>query len=411
MKEGTLMNRFIVVSSDTHAGLPGEQYRDYVDPQYREMFDLALPLQIDKIRKAEKRFLIQSINDDWRRDIQTELTGAWDHEQRIKILDTDGIAGEVIFPDGITELNTPPFGAGLGLPTEDIVPELQWAGARAHNRWLAEFCAKAPERRAGVALCPLLWDIDQALQEVRWAHENGLRAVLIPHMTNEFPAYHHTRYHPFWELCEALNMVVNFHSGAAPSKQFFGDDFPEGDGRDYPGAMGIYVSEVMWWTYRPMTFMIWGGVFEKFPKLRVAFTETGTSWAIPTFLRLLNHHFTDTEFSMKLGDFRSHLSMSPSEYFKRNIALGASCMPRADAEARDQIGVDRLMWGSDYPHPEGTWPNTVPQMMGTFSDMPESDIAAILGENAIHFYNFDRDALARIASNIGPEKAAFKPTP
>ena len=401
------MDRFIVVSSDTHAGLPAERYRDYVDPQYRETFDLALPLQIDMIRKAESRFLIQEINDDWRRDIQTELTGAWDHEQRIKMLDNDGIAGEVIFPDGITEQNTPPFGAGLGLPTENIVADLQWAGARAHNRWLAEFCAQAPARHLGVALCPLLWDIDQAIAEAHWAADNGLRAMLIPHMTNEFPAYHHTRYHPFWQACEALNLVVNFHSGAAPTKQFFGADFPEGDGRDHPGAMGIYVSEVMWWTYRPMTFMIWGGVFEKFPRLHVAFTETGTSWAIPTYLRMLDHHYTDTEFSMKLGDFRSHLSMSPSEYFARNIGLGASCMPRADAEARDQIGVKQMMWGSDYPHPEGTWPNTRPRMQETFSDLPQSDIADILGENAIRFYGFDRDALASIASRIGPETNLF----
>lgn len=73
------------------------------------------------------------------------------------MLDADGIAGEVIFVDGITEMNTPPFGAGLSLPTEDIVPELQWAGARAHNRWLAELCAQAPARHCGVAVMPLLW--------------------------------------------------------------------------------------------------------------------------------------------------------------------------------------------------------------------------------------------------------------
>ena len=69
----------------------------------------------------------------------------------MRVLDGDGIAGEVIFPDGITEMNMPPFGAGLSLPTENVVPELQWAGARAHNRWLAELCQMAPERRVGVA--------------------------------------------------------------------------------------------------------------------------------------------------------------------------------------------------------------------------------------------------------------------
>ena len=88
------------------------------------------------------------------------LSGAWDHDARLRVLDGDGIAGEILFPDGITEMNSPPFGAGLSLPTENVVPELQWAGARAHNRWLAEFVAMAPERRVGVAIVPALWDVD-----------------------------------------------------------------------------------------------------------------------------------------------------------------------------------------------------------------------------------------------------------
>ena len=115
------MDRYIVISSDCHAGLPGERYRDYLDPQYRETFDHAYPLQVEKIKAAEKAFLIQEINDQWREGIEQQLTGAWDHAERIRMLDGDGIAGEIIFPDGITEMNTPPFGAGLSLPTKDPV--------------------------------------------------------------------------------------------------------------------------------------------------------------------------------------------------------------------------------------------------------------------------------------------------
>lgn len=92
------------------------------------------------------------INREWRAGHERQLSGVWDHAERIKVLDDDGIAAEVIFPDGITEMNTPPFGAGLSLPAENVDPKLQWAGARAHNRWLAEFCAQAPERHAGIAI-------------------------------------------------------------------------------------------------------------------------------------------------------------------------------------------------------------------------------------------------------------------
>ena len=143
------MNRFLTVSSDCHAGLPPAQYRDYLDPQYRDAFDVALPIQIEQTQAAAKMFLVDDINTEWRKDIEAELTGAWDHDQRCKVLDDDGIAGEVIYPDGITEMNMPPFGAGLSLPTEGIVPELQWAGARAHNRWLAEYCDTHPTRLLG----------------------------------------------------------------------------------------------------------------------------------------------------------------------------------------------------------------------------------------------------------------------
>lgn len=402
------MDRYIVISSDCHAGLPPERYREYLDPQYREAFDMALPIQMEMAEKAERNFLIKEINDEWRRGIETELTGAWNHEQRIRVLDNDGIAGEVVFPDGITERNSPPFGAGLGLPTEDIVSELQWAGARAHNRWLAEFCAEAPERHLGVAVVPLLWDTDDAVAEVRQAHEDGLKAVLIPSMTNDFEAYHHVRYYPFWQACEDLGMVVNFHSGAAPMKQFFGRDWPEIASDDLPGAMGVYVSEVTWWTYRPLTFLIWGGVFEKFPRLKVAFTEAGMGYLIPPLLRLLDHGYHDVQFSHKLGDFKSHLSMQPSDYYRRNCAIGASCMPRSDALIRDQIGERQMMWGSDFPHPEGSWPSTRDQMVQTFHDLPDEEIADILGENAVRFYGFDREALSGVAARVGPARADFQ---
>ncbi len=174
------MDRYLVISSDCHAGLPPEKYRDYLDPKYRDAFDIALPIQLQMTREAAKKFLVDDINEEWRKGRERGLSGAWDHEERIRVLDDDGVAGEVIFPDGITEMNMPPFGAGLSLPTDGIVPELQWAGARAHNRWLAEFCQMAPERHAGLAIVPVLWDVPDALREIRWAKANGLRGILIP---------------------------------------------------------------------------------------------------------------------------------------------------------------------------------------------------------------------------------------
>jgi len=403
-----MSERLIVVSTDCHAGLPIADYKPYVESKYHDMMDMAVPIQVDMMDKASESFLIKEINDEWRAPIQQQLTGAWDYQERVKMLSGDGIAAEIIFPDGITEQNTPPFGAGLGLSPREAVPELQWAGAMAHNRWLAELCANDPARHLGVASIPLLFDVQQAVDAVRWCVDHGLRCVMIPTMWLEHDPYHHVKYDPFWEVCEDLGVVIHFHSGPAPHTEYFGREWPAVDNSDQlPGAMGAYVSEVMWWLYRPLTFMIWGGVFERFPRLKTMIVEGGTLFMLPPWLRLLDHNYEDVQFSAKLGDFRSHLSMSPSEYFQRNCGIGASCVPRRDLDLREAIGTELIMWGSDFPHPEGTWPNTAQYYKDTFAGFPEEAGRRILGENAIEFYNLDRRHLQAVADEIGPGLSLF----
>jgi predicted TIM-barrel fold metal-dependent hydrolase len=387
----------MVISSDCHAGLPPEQYRDYLDPQHRETFDVALPIQIRMTKEAARKFLVDDINEEWREGRDEALSGAWDHDQRVKVLDADGVAGEVIFPDGITEMNMPPFGAGLSLPTDGINPELQWAGARAHNRWLAELCQMAPERRAGVAIVPVLWDVDEAVKEIHWARENGLKGILLPSRWGSLDAYHHPKYEPVWSACEDLDMVMHFHSGSAPMEDY----------SDHLGMMGIYVTEVIWWSVRPLWFLIWGGVFERHPGLKLAITESTSIW-VPETLQLMDFRYSETHYAAKLGDYRSHLKSLPSEYFRRSVFLGASCMPRREVELRHEIGIDNLMWGTDYPHPEGSWPVTREQMIESFHDVPEDELAAMLGGNAARVYGFETDKLAPLVARIGPEKSAFR---
>jgi predicted TIM-barrel fold metal-dependent hydrolase len=278
----------------------------------------------------------------------------------------------------------------------------------AHNRWLAEMCARDPARHIGVASIPLLFDVQQAVEAVRWCVDNGLRAVMIPTLWGEYAPYHDRKYEPFWEVCEDLGVIVHFHSGPAPHPEYFGANWPEEDrSSELPGAMGIYVSEVMWWLYRPLTFMIWGGVFERYPRLKAVIVEGGTLFMLPTWLRLLDHNYNDVQFSAKLGDFRQHLSMSPGEYFARNCGIGASCVPRSDLDFREAIGVEKIMWGSDYPHPEGTWPNTGQYLKDTFGGFPEADGRKILGENAVAFYGLDRARLQQVADEIGPDTNLF----
>ena len=116
---------------------------------------------------------------------------------------------------------------------------------------------------------------------------------------------------------------MHLHSGAAPMEDY----------GEHVGMMGIYITEVVWWSVRPLWFLIWGGVFERHPRLKLAITESTTIW-VPEALALMDQRYSETHYSAKLGDYRSHLSMKPSEYFHRNVFLGASCMPRREVEMR-----------------------------------------------------------------------------
>lgn len=101
-------DRYLVVSTDGHAGLLPEKYRDYLDPQYREHFDRVIAAEIAERQAREKDFLIKDYNEKWRSGKENLLHAAWDSDLRTRVIDEDGVAAEVLFPDGITERNAPP---------------------------------------------------------------------------------------------------------------------------------------------------------------------------------------------------------------------------------------------------------------------------------------------------------------
>ena len=299
------MDRYLVISSDGHAGPRPEVYRDYLDPQYRAEFDVQHAARMAALEQAGEMLEMRQETIRWGQDKAHGLAGAWDSDRRNEILDADGVAAEILFVDGLTESNSPPFGGDLGLQPVGVVPELQWAGARAHNRWMAEFVAQCPLRRFGLASVTPYWGVDEAVKEVRWARVNGLRGIMLPHMMTGQDPYHHPKYEPLWRVCAELGMVIHFHSGAAQMQEYFGAALfgPQAGAEPpvpLPGALGIYVTEVAWWLTRPLVFMIWGGVFERHPQLKVAITEGSTIW-VPELLALMDQRFGDHHFSAKLG--------------------------------------------------------------------------------------------------------------
>jgi predicted TIM-barrel fold metal-dependent hydrolase len=385
------MSRYLVISSDCHAGLPNEQYRDWLDPQYRDDFDQYLVERGKMLELAGRGLLNEEFAEEWHRENEEGLRGGWDAARRDKELDADGVAAEVIFPDAdaVTAGASAPFGAGLG-QTGDLDAELLMAGARAHNRWLAELCTDSPSRRAGVAIVPVLHDVDVAVAEIRRARESGLRGgILIPSMWQPYAPYHDARYDPIWAACSDLEMPVHVHSGAS-------------DRESYGAHVGIYVAEVRWWSTRPLWFLLWGGVFERFPRLKFIVTECGAFWAAD-LLWTSDIAYDREHAAKKLGSqLTANLQMRPSEYFDRNCAIGASNTRRRELARRYEIGVGNLMWGNDFPHPEGTWPHTKEWLHDAFCDIPEDETRRMLGLNAADVYGFDPPALTPLADRIGP---------
>lgn len=411
------MSRVLLISSDCHAGALPDTYKDYMPSRYhkaadawwltyaREMmqrmgtfFDQEAANEFaDKVGqegsgKFQQDAMSQALqaSDDKLRDFLADpdsiiapRRGEYDPAVRRQELDDDGIAGEVVFPQ------MAPFGAGLMQYRKPIDPEYNLAGNRAYNHWLADLCQSNPGRHAGVAIINVD-DIDVAVQEVREAHAMGLfGGVLLPTSTGEHPYYHYyERYAPLWALCEELEMPVHTHSGWSP------------DYGDVPAATPMFISEVDMWAHRPFTALLWSGAFEKHPGLKLVFTETGCSWILEA-LRTLNFKAENPIFA----HFTRDLSLSPQEYFARNCYIGASFLPRHEVGDRHRIGLDRLMWGSDYPHMEGTWPNTMDKLRETFHDVPEAEVRSMLGETALDVFRFNSELMQSLAGDIGPNIA------
>ncbi len=384
---------YLVISSDCHAGLPNEQYREWLDPEHRDAFDQSLADRARMRELATRGILNEEFAEEWERENGEGLQGGWDAARRDKELEADGVVGEVIFPDAdaVTAGASAPFGAGLSSST-NTPTDLLMAGARAHNRWLAELCAASPDRRAGVAIVPI-YDPEAAVAEITRARESGLRGgILIPSMWGTEAPYHDARYEPVWSACEDLQMPVHVHSGSA-------------DKAAYGPYVGMYTTEVRWWSARPLHFLLWSGVFERHPGLRFVVTECGAFWAAD-LLWTMDSVYDREHGARKLGEqLTAGLSMRPSEYFDRNCAIGASNTRRRELARRYEIGVGNLMWGNDFPHPEGTWPHTREFLRDVFCDIPVDETRQILGLSAAEVYGFDVAALQPLADEFGPTPA------
>ncbi len=393
--------RLLVISADCHAAARWPDYEPYFEREHLAAFRrwYGAGGADRRPRPGEGRLFASEFLDALDSEQAVERggrSGTWDPALRARELEADGIAGEVIFP-GAENCDVPFRGRS---PVTDRVEAteavLRAAGARAYNRWLADLCAAHPERRAGVAVVDFE-DVAEAVAELRRTRAAGLRGgLLLPSEWGELPSYNHPRYEPLWAECAELGLPVNCH--------------PTGSGRDayggLPGATAIFLTEVKWFAHRPLHTLLWGGVFERHPRLRFVLTEQMADW-VPGELAYLDDLYERPIFAQ----IRAGLRLRPSEYFRRQCAVGASFMFRHEVEMRHQIGVDQIMWGSDYPHAEGTWPRTRETLAQVFCNVPEAELDAMLGGNAARLYGFDPALLRPVSDRVGPERGAWNQGP
>ena len=370
---------YILITADTHAGGSHAQYREYLDPKYREAFD--------EWRGGYKNPALEHYGKKKLRN--------WDLEIRNGDQNSQGVVGEVVFPNTV-----PPFYRKSIVTTQPPKPdeyERCLAGIRAHNRWLVDFCNEDPKRRAGIGLI-LPNDLDEAVKDVEFIARNGLRGGVLLPLIPEDCTWLTPLYHPDWDKVFAAiqdaDLVMNQHSGQGSP------DYGEG-----AVAEAIWISEVQFFCRRGYSHLILSGVFERFPKLKYILTESGCSWAPPMLAQLDRIHRGIQRGSMGEMYYEGMvwgLKMLPSEYAKRNCWYGASFPSKLELDGMQEIGAEKVLWGNDYPHYEGTFPYNLESLRLTFADIPERERRMLFSENAAALYGFDLDALRPLAEKYGP---------
>jgi predicted TIM-barrel fold metal-dependent hydrolase len=283
---------------------------------------------------------------------------AGDPDARLRELDADGVWGEVIYPNLA-------FFCCFHIRN----PELQIATTRLYNDWVADRFLRASERFAPVALVPIV-DVAASVEELRRVHARGFRGVLLPDHVDRRP-YNDPVYEPLWATAAELGLPLTFHAGSGRSQT---------PARGAGGAVVNYVVTVG----SPMetvAYLCGAGVLARHPALRVVMVECGSGWLAWVL------HAMDDAYREHHAWVEPKLELLPSEYFRRQGAVTFQHDPVGLANI-SFTGDRCLMWGSDYPHPEGTWPHSQEVLARQLAGVPPASAARIVRENAADLYRF-----------------------
>jgi predicted TIM-barrel fold metal-dependent hydrolase len=283
----------------------------------------------------------------------------WDPAERLTEQDRDGVSAEALY----TSMGMLLFGL------DDA--ELRAASFTAFNDWAAEYCSYDPQRLIGLGTVTLE-DIPVAVKELERIAKKGLHGALIWGAPPEDKPYSSPEYDPFWAAAQDLNMPLSLHILTGRGGNRFSRR------RVLFGYMKL-PQEIQ------LTFadMIVGGVFERFPRLKIVSAENDVSW-IPHFMYRLDHAYDRLRHLEGLT-----LSMLPSEYMKQNIWATFQFETTNVDFTRQIFSAERIMWSSDYPHTDSPWPRSREFIAEAFQNIPPADTAKIVGGNVSQLYGIN----------------------
>jgi predicted TIM-barrel fold metal-dependent hydrolase len=373
----------LILSSDSHVFEPPDLWTTRIDAAFRDRAPRMLRVDgvdqlvveadqvvsgIGLISNAGARFEAPETISSQGRFEDVHL-GGYDPDQHLKDMRLDGVAGEVLYPS-------------QGLFYFKVAdPQLLSAIFRAYNDWLADFCRTDPARLKGIAMVNLD-DVQDGIRELERTAKMGFAGAMITEYPAEDRRYDQPLYEPFWAAAQALDMPLSLHTatrrvgkirGAGPKT--LRDASSRATKAFYPATS--------------LCDLIFSGVFERYPRLQLAIVEFELSWA-PHMLSTMDYTYRERH---EEALYRFKDDRRPSDFFHRNVCLSF----QEDAigiRLRDAIGVDNMMWGSDYPHSESTFPQSRQILSEILAGVPDDEQAKIVGGNTARLYDFDVTRLA-----------------
>jgi predicted TIM-barrel fold metal-dependent hydrolase len=293
---------------------------------------------------------------------------SYDVMARVEMMDATGIWAQIVYP------NVLGFGNAKAIA---FSPQARLAATQIYN----DACAEAQELSGGRFLPMTLvpwWDINEAVSEIRRCASMGLRGINTnpdPHESG-MPDLGDEFWNPMWEACTELNMPINFHIGSSPNQfEWFGSAPWESLGADKKTLAGGTM--LFSGNGKVITNIILSGLLDRFPKLQFVSVESGIGW-VPFLLESLEY---------SLSEKKIPGTMSPTDYFKRNFSACFWFEKRGVKAIADQIGVDNIMWESDYPHPTCLFPDALDSAAQSVQGFSDGDMRKIMGGNAARIYN------------------------